>query len=125
MGGRLLKRWISAPLRKLEAITKRLEAVDELYKNRKLRENLLNELKEVGDLERLISKVCTGKVNPRELVYIKGSLKKMPLIKQLIESSSSGTLLEISNRIKDLEHLVEKIEFSISDNPQLQFWMEM
>lgn len=119
MGGRLLKRWISAPLRKLEAITKRLEAVDELYKNRKLRENLLNELKEVGDLERLISKVCTGKVNPRELVYIKGSLKKMPLIKQLIESSSSGTLLEISNRIKDLEHLVEKIEFSISDNPPI------
>lgn len=119
MGGRLLKRWITAPLRKLNPIQQRLSAVEELFSNKTLRKNLTNELKEIGDLERLISKVCTGRVTPRELVYIKTSLKKIPLLKQLLDQSTTEILSSINNRIKDLIDVVEKIELAISDNPPL------
>lgn len=119
MGGRLLKRWITAPLRKLNPIQQRLSAVEELFSNKTLRKNLTNELKEIGDLERLISKVCTGRVTPRELVYIKTSLKKIPLLKQLLDQSTIEILSSINNRIKDLIDVVEKIELAISDNPPL------
>lgn len=78
MGGRLLKKWITAPLKKLNPILRRQESIDEFVKNKPLRENLQNELSEIGDLERLISRICTARANPRELVSMKSSLKKIP-----------------------------------------------
>jgi len=119
MGGRMLKKWVSAPLIKLEPILKRQECVEELFKNKIIRKSLHNEFKEIGDLERLISKVCTGRVNPRELLHIKTSLKKIPLIKQILDQAKSDILQSINKRLNDLEHLVEKIELSISDDPPL------
>lgn len=119
MGGRLLKKWITAPLKKLEPILKRQECVEELFKNKTLRKNLQNELKEIGDLERLISKVCTGRINPREMVNLKTSLKKIPLIKQLLDQSKVETLATINQRLDSLDWLIEKIESAIVDNPPL------
>ena len=119
MGGRMLKKWISAPLRRLEPILKRQECVEELFGNKQLRKNLINELKEIGDLERLISKICTGKVNPRELINLKLSLKKIPLLKQILDQVKSDTLSKINEKMTELNHLVEKIEKSIDDNPPL------
>jgi DNA mismatch repair protein MutS len=119
MGARMLKKWISAPLKKLEPIIKRQESIEVLLQNKTLRKNLQNELKEIGDLERLISKVCTGKVNPRELLNLKTSLKKIPLIKQLLDQTSVETLTAINQRLNTLEKLVEKIERAISDDPPL------
>ena len=119
MGGRMLKKWISAPLRKLEPILKRQESILELLQNKTLRKNLQNELKEIGDLERLTSKICTGRVNPRELLHLKTSLKKIPLIKQLLDQTSIDTLVAVNQRLNSLEHLVEKIERAIADDPPL------
>lgn len=119
MGGRMLKKWISAPLRKVEPILKRQECVEELYTNKALRKNLVAELKEIGDLERLISKICTGKVNPREILNLKLSLKKIPLVKQLLDQVKSDTLSKINEKLLELNHLVEKIEKAIDDNPPL------
>jgi len=119
MGGRLLKKWINAPLKKLEPILQRQESIEEFFKNSKLRENLQSELKEIGDIERLISKVCTGRANPRELVNLKTSLKKIPLLKQLLDQAESNNIGKINNRLNDLENIVEKLELSISDNPPL------
>ncbi len=119
MGGRMMKKWIAAPLRKLEPILKRQECIETLLQNRTLRKNLQNELKEIGDLERLISKICTGRVNPRELLHLKTSLKKIPLIKQLLDQTSIETLVTINQKLNSLEQLVEKIERSISDDPPL------
>jgi len=119
IGGRMLKKWISAPLKKLEPIIKRQESIEALLQNKTLRKNLQNELKEIGDLERLISKVCTGKVNPRELLNLKTSLKKIPLIKQLLDQTSVETLTTINQRLNSLDKLVEKIELAISDDPPL------
>lgn len=119
MGGRMLKKWIAAPLKKLEPILKRQECIEALLQNKMLRKNLQNELKEIGDLERLTSKICTGRVNPRELLHLKTSLKKIPLIKQLLDQTSVETLVTINQKLNLLEKLVEKIELSISDNPPL------
>ena len=119
MGGRLLKKWISAPLRKVEPISERQNAVEELVSRIKLRENLTNELSEIGDLERLISKVCTGRVNPRELINLKTSLKKIPLIKQLLDQAETNSIKQLNDRLIELDSTVELIELSISDNPGL------
>ncbi len=119
MGGRMLKKWITSPLRKLDPILKRQICVEELVNNKILRKNLQNELKEIGDLERLTSKVCTGRVNPRELVSLKSSLKKIPLIKQLLDQSSVETVVTINQKLNPLLHVIEKIEKAISDDPPL------
>ncbi|MEN8193233.1 MAG: DNA mismatch repair protein MutS [Bacteroidota bacterium] len=119
MGGRLLKKWINAPLRKLEPILQRQEAINDLFNNRTLRNNLQEELREIGDIERLISKVCTARVNPREIINLKTSLKKIPLIKQLLDQSKSPTLNIVNERLNALDKVVEKLELSIDDNPPL------
>jgi len=119
MGGRLLKQWISAPLIKIESILQRQSAIAELSENKTLRNNLTSELKEIGDLERLISKVCTGRANPREIVLIKTSLKKIPLLKQLLDLSNNEVITKLNERLKELENLVEKIELAIVDAPPI------
>ena len=119
MGGRLLKKWISSPLRKLELILKRQESVEEILNNKNIRNNLITELKEIGDLERLISKVCTGRANPREIVSIKTSLKKIPLIKDILEPLTGKTLVQLKESLNPLEKLVEKIQTAIVDSPSL------
>ncbi len=119
MGGRMLKKWITAPLRKLEPILQRQECVEDLYKNKSLRKNLKNELKEIGDLERLISRICTGRATPREIVNIKLSLKKIPLVKQLLDQTKTETLRAINNKLNELEKVVEKIETAVTDEPPL------
>ncbi len=119
MGGRLLKKWITAPLIKLDPILKRQESVEDLLKKKTLRRNLGNELKEIGDLERLISKVCTGRANPREIVALKSSLKKIPSIKNLLAESEVKTLVQLNENLLPLEKLVEKISNAIVDSPPL------
>jgi len=119
MGGRLLKKWISAPLRKLEPILKRQESVEDLFKNKNLRKHLLKDLNEISDFERLISRVCTSRANPREVVAIKTSLRKIPLIKELLTKAEIKTLLQIRDELNPLENLVDKIQFALIDSPPL------
>jgi len=119
MGGRLLKKWISAPLIKLDLILKRQESVEELFKNKSLSSKLILELKEIGDLERLISKVCTGRANPREIINLKSSLKKIPGIKELLKKTKVKTLQAIEDGLDPLTNIVEKIEKAIIDTPPL------
>jgi len=119
MGGRLLKKWISAPLISLGLILKRQESVNEFYKNKTLRGKLITELKEIGDLERLISKVCTGRANPREIIYLKSSLKKIPVLKELLKGVKGKTLKQLEEGLNPLEKIVERIEKAIIDSPPL------
>ncbi|MCL5029956.1 MAG: DNA mismatch repair protein MutS [Bacteroidetes bacterium] len=119
MGGRLLKKWISAPLRKLDMIVKRQESVQDLLENKSARKKIIEELKEIGDLERLISKVCTGRANPREIIAVKTSLQKIPIIKEHLNSAKVKTLSQISDGLEPLERLVEKIQNAVVDSPPL------
>jgi len=119
MGARLLKKWITAPLIQLEPILKRQECVEELLKKKVMRKNLANELKEIGDLERLTSKVCTGRANPRDLIGLKSSLKKIPGIKKLLDETIVPTLVQLNEKLLPLEKLVDKISNAIVDSPPL------
>lgn len=119
MGGRLLKKWVSAPLKKLEPILARQNAVDEFVNKKEIRKKLLLELKEIGDLERLVSKICTGRANPRELVFLKTSLKKIPTLKELLSGAESKALSQIFQQIEPLEQLAEKIQIALVDSPPL------
>ncbi len=117
MGGRLLKKWISAPLRDLDSIKKRHNSVEELLNNKRVRKELNENLSEVGDLERLISRICTGRATPREVVAVKSSLEKIPAIKELLNSLKVSTLQNISEQLDPLENIVEKIYTAIIDSP--------
>jgi DNA mismatch repair protein MutS len=119
MGGRLLKKWISAPLKKPGQILKRQESVEDLLKNKIARKKLIKDLNEISDLERLISRVCTGRANPREVVAIKSSLKKIPVIKELLNSFHSNTIIQLKEELLPLESLVEKIQTALIDSPPL------
>lgn len=119
MGARLLKKWISAPLKKIEPILQRQIAVNEFFLNKILRRNLIDELKEIGDLERLISKICTGRANPREVIQLKFSLKKLPAVKTLLSRTETKTLQQLHDKILLLENIAQKIEEAIVDAPPL------
>lgn len=119
MGGRLLKKWITAPLIKMLPIVQRHEAVEELLKNKESRKNLRNSLKEIGDLERLIAKICTGRANPREVTALKSSLKKIPLIKEEIKNFTSVLIQSIFNSLYNFDHAISIIEKAIVDYPPL------
>ncbi len=117
MGGRLLKKWISAPLRNIELIKNRLDGVEELLKEKQIRKKIINELNEVGDLERLISRICTGRVNPREVAALKTSLKKIPTLKEYVSHFKSDILKKIKDDLNPIETLVDKIQSAIIDSP--------
>jgi len=125
MGARLLKKWVLRPLKKIEPIRKRLEAVKELYENSNLRKNLFEILGEIGDVERLISRIAirshipgtTGRANPKDLINLKESLKKIPKIKSLLSNTSSETLQKIHKLLNPLQEVVDLIENAIVDEP--------
>ncbi len=117
MGGRLLKKWISAPLRDLKKIQSRLDCVEELLKNKLQRKKIDNEFKEVGDIERIISRICTGRANPREVVALKTSLKKIPSIKEYLSQFNSDALSTVTRELNPLDNLVERIQNAIIDSP--------
>ena len=116
MGGRLLKRWISFPLKSLIEIKKRHEIVNYFFCNERELENLQNQLKEVGDLERLISKVATGRVNPREVVQLKNSLERVTLIKQQVFQVNNDSLSKLASKISDCKTLCDKINSILNDD---------
>jgi DNA mismatch repair protein MutS len=117
MGARLLKRWLLHPLTNVNKIRRRLDAVEELYNDYLLREELREALSKVYDLERLNSRIASGSANARDLVALKNSLRAVPEIRELLSQSKSELLNEIVAEMHALEDLVEKIELAIVDEP--------
>lgn len=117
MGGRLLRRWIMRPLKRLKPIQQRLDAVDVLFKNHEVRNNLREELDQVGDLERLISRICMGRTNARDVVQLKLSLIQIPKLKSLFSGTEDPLLADISGRLKLMIELQERIHKALNDEP--------
>lgn len=117
MGARLLKRWIVMPLKNLTSIEERLNVVDRLYKDKILRENLTKEIKQVGDLERLISKIGLQKANPREVVQLKNSLHAVERLKALTAIEGTESLRAISEQLNVCESIRNKIETTVQVEP--------
>jgi len=116
MGGRLLKRWLALPLKTLQTITERHEIVEFILKNPDYYEQLSADIKKIGDVERLISKVATGKVSPREIILLKNSLEAMVPIKTLGEQADNEALQILSEKLNNLEHLRSKIKETINED---------
>lgn len=115
MGARLLKRWLALPLKNIEAIQERLNAVAFFVKQHEHRSELISLLKEIGDIERLISKVAAFRVNPRELVHLKKSLSIISDIKEKIRSSDNPTLQKIADQLNPCQVIFERLENELNN----------
>ncbi|QLE01530.1 DNA mismatch repair protein MutS [Galbibacter sp. BG1] len=115
MGGRLLKRWLALPLKNIDKIKQRHEIVEYLSNNTGIMEGFRNQIKQISDLERLISKVATGKINPREVVLLKNSLNAIVPIKKTAESSKNDALKVIGDRLNACDVLRERISKTLHD----------
>lgn len=117
MGGRLLRRWIMRPLKRLKPIQQRLDSVEIFYSKHDVRSQLREELEQVGDLERLISRICVGRTNARDIVQLKLSLAQIPVIKSQFASFDDSLLKDISGRLKLLIDLQEHITKTLAEEP--------
>lgn len=116
MGGRLIRKWVAMPLLDLQQINLRLDAVEELMNDSK-RNNVKNILSHIGDLERLISKVCSNRANPRDLVQIKNSLISLKDIKIALADHKSELIAQIRDSIVPLDDLVLLITNAVKEEP--------
>jgi DNA mismatch repair protein MutS len=115
MGGRLLKRWLALPLKNIDEIKNRHELVKFFINSNDFSKTVTYQLKQVSDLERLISKVATGKASPREIVLLKGSLKAILPIKSASEKSNNTTVQELGKQLHTCEVLIQKITETLFD----------
>ena len=116
MGGRLLKRWLALPLKTVEKIKARHEVVQYFHNNETALLALQTNIKGIGDLERLISKVATAKANPREVIQLKNSLEQIVPIKAVVLDSSHSTLIALGAQIQDCTVLRSKIESTLNED---------
>jgi DNA mismatch repair protein MutS len=119
MGSRQLKKWIVLPLKEKALIDERLVVVKEFVDNTNLTETLAENLRQVHDLERLISKVAVGRINPREMLQLKKSLQKIPTVRKEVEKKGIQSLKKLGDQLNPCEFLVEKIEKDLSDDAPL------
>ena len=120
MGSRLLRRWIVMPLKERAAIEERLHVVDMLVRNRDLASQLLPQVRAVGDLERLISKVSVGRINPRELQQLRRSLEAVARIKQLCEGIDDEAFRVLAEQFNPCPGIYERIGHEIAEEPPVK-----
>ncbi|MFD0989257.1 DNA mismatch repair protein MutS [Mariniflexile jejuense] len=116
MGGRLLKRWLALPLKKLDKIKQRHEVVNYLSNENGTLQKIQNHIKHIGDLERLISKVATAKVNPREVIQLKNSLEAIVPIKALATNCDNESLKIIGDTLQGCDVLRAKIKEMLNED---------
>jgi len=114
MGGRLLKRWLALPLKDIDAINKRFDVVDYFKSNTEVLHDFQYQIKQISDLERLISKLATGKISPREFIILKESLDAIIPLKETALKSKNDALKVIGDNLHACELLREKIATTIS-----------
>lgn len=126
MGARLLRKWLVLPLKDKAPIEERLQTVEHFLKHEEMLEALTQHLKQIGDLERLISKVAVRRINPREMVQLKKSLSHIAPVKELLQAawndtenapSVLGPLRKYADQLNACEFLLEKIETELRDDP--------
>lgn len=116
MGGRLLKRWLALPLKDISQIKKRHDIVKYFIDNDAFFELATYQIKQISDIERLVSKVATGKVNPREVVLLKNSLNAIIPIKEAAEKSNNKSLKIIGEQLQNCTTLREKITKTLNED---------
>ena len=119
MGARMLKKWMVLPLKDETLINDRLTVVEGLIENPDLSAKIKDLLKPIGDLERLISKVAVGRINPREMNQLKRALVQLPGLKEILGSAKIKALTELSDQINPCQSLLSEIESLLKEDPPL------
>jgi DNA mismatch repair protein MutS len=115
MGGRLIKRWLSLPLKNIEEITRRHEVVSYFIENKHILQKTQADIKKIGDLERLVSKIATGRVSPREVVQLKNSLEAILPIKQMALAATNESIKIIGEQLQECTTLRQKIKTTLKE----------
>jgi len=115
MGSRTLKRWLALPLTSLSQIQNRHQVVATFVENNEIRQKVRDHLKKVNDIERLLSKIATGKITPREVIYLKNSLTATLPVKKLAMESNSSYLNSLGKQIHNLQDLCDRIEETLNE----------
>lgn len=120
MGARMLRRWISFPLKNVQAINNRLDAVESFLELPELQEKVEEHIRELGDLERIISKVAVQRINPREVVQLKIALQAIAPIKELCAESGNKTLENFAEQLNPCQKIADQIEKELFPDPPNQ-----
>lgn len=120
MGGRLLRDWLLQPLLDPAAINERLDAVDELVRDRVTAEDLAGHLREVYDIERLTARVTAARANARDLVALRESLHRLPRIVEVLAGTEAALLGRLRARINTLDELAALLDRALRDDPPVQ-----
>ena len=120
MGGRMLRRWMVFPLKDVRPIEERLNVVEYFFREPDFRNTVEEQLHRIGDLERIISKVATGRVSPREMVQLKVALQAIKPIKEACEAADNDSLKAIGRKLDLCEALRDRIDKEINSDPPFQ-----
>ncbi len=119
MGGRLLVDMLLRPLTQPQRIRRRLDAVEEFFLDEDRRKRLRDLLGRVGDLERLVAKVGSGRATGRDLNALKDTLRLVPQVREVLENAEAAAIRELRQRLNDLDGLASEIEQALVDDPPL------
>ncbi|MEN7547753.1 DNA mismatch repair protein MutS [Rapidithrix thailandica] len=119
MGARMIKKWIVLPLRSKAAIEERHQVVQYFLEQEELMDDVNQHLQQIGDLERLISKVAVGRINPRELIQLKKALQHCIPIKELLSTCKASEIQKIAEQLNPCEFLIDKINKEIKEEAPL------
>ena len=119
MGARMLKKWMVLPLKNKAEIEERLAAVKGLFEADDLHDDISEYLKNINDLERLISKVAVGRINPREMLQLKKALYQIAPIKELLAQSGIEQLRKLADQLNPCDYLVKRIQEELRDDVPL------
>lgn len=120
MGARMLKKWLLFPLKNKQPIEERLDIVSYFIDNSILKESVSKNLKFIGDIERLISRVSINKINPRELVQLRRALLAIDEVKKQLEKCDNSALKKISEQLNPCEIIRKRIEKEINEETPAQ-----
>ena len=119
MGGRLIRKWLDQPLLDVERINRRLDAVEDFYKNALMRQEVRDHLEGIQDLERLMSRIVAESANARDLVGLAQSIRKLPQIVDALSAANSERLNTLRQAVEFLEPVAELIEKAIVSDPPI------
>ena len=117
MGARMLRRWLVFPLREQKRINERLDVVDYFFRQPDSRDVIEDELHRIGDMERIVSRVATGRVSPREVMQLRHALTAIKPIKVICMQSDTDVLKRVGDSLDTLDELRERIEQWIEPDP--------
>lgn len=120
MGSRMLKRWLALPLKNVKSINDRLNTVEYFLRNNELKHDLGIYLKQIGDLERIISKVALGRINPREVISLKQALSAIEPVKEICNKANIKSLNNIGEQLNPCKSIKDRIEREIQPDPPTQ-----